>query len=204
MTRITGVPRSEAGPFVRLVYRLMRREFGREVSPVAVYAHRPRLLFGYGLFEKAQQADARVDPVVRALVELKAAALLQCEFCIDIGSHLAREVGVTEVQLLDLWRYRDSEHFDERQTLALDLAVGMTRTPVDVPDALFARLRERFSDDEVVELVNLVALENLRSRFNATFGLGAEGFSEGMVCARPEAVPASGALDGRPAEPATV
>ncbi len=203
MTRIPGVPHNEAGPFVRFVYRLTRRELGRDVSPVAMYAHRPRLLFGYVLFEKAQQRDARVDRVVRALVELKAAALLHCEFCIDIGSHLAREVGVTEAQLLDLWRYRDSEHFDERQMLALDLAVGMTRTPVDVPDVLFAQLREQFSDDELVELVNLVALENLRSRFNATFGFGAEGFSEGMVCARPEAATAATAAEARATEPAT-
>lgn len=37
-----------------------------------------------------------------------------------------------------------------------------------------------------MELVNLIALENLRSRFNATFRIGAAGFSEWQVCARME------------------
>ncbi len=193
MTRIDGVATQDAGPLVRLIYRLTRRQLGRNVTPVTLYAHQPRLLLGYGIFEKAVAGSARIDAPVRVLVELKAAALLGCEFCIDIGSHLAREAGVSEAQLLDLWRYESSPHFDPPQRCALDLAVAMTRAPVDVSDELFARLRKHFGDAELVELVNLIALENLRSRFNATFGLGADGFSEGMVCARPEAVAIEGA-----------
>jgi 4-carboxymuconolactone decarboxylase len=186
MTRIAGVARRDAGPLVRLAYFLTRRQLGREVTPITLYAHQPRLLLGYGMFEKAVAGSARLDEAVRALVELKAAALLGCEFCIDIGSRLAREAGVSEDQLVDLWRHESSPHFDDRQRCALELAVGMTRTPVDVGDELFARLRGHFGDAELVELVNLIAVENLRSRFNAAFGIGAEGFSEGMVCASPE------------------
>lgn len=188
MTRIDGVTQREAGPLVRLVYRLSRRQLGRDATPITLYAHRPRLLLGYGMFEKAVGDKPRVDATVRALVQLKGAALLGCEFCIDIGSHLARESGVSEDQLLDLWRYESSPHYDERERCALDLTVGMTRTPVDVPDELFARLRGHFDDAQLVELVNLVAVENLRSRFNATFQIEPDGFSEGMVCARPETV----------------
>ncbi len=190
MTRIDGVAERDAGPLVRLVYRITRRKVGRDVTPIALYAHRPRLLLGYGMFEQAAQSSARVDPGLRALVQLKGAALLGCEFCIDIGSHEARVAGISEAQLLDLWRYESSPHFDDRQRRVLDLTVGMTRTPVDVSDELFAALREHFDDGELVELVNLAALENLRSRFNATFRIGAEGFSEGMVCARPETLAA--------------
>ncbi len=205
MTRIDGVATRDAGPLVRLVYRITRRKVGRDVTPIALYAHRPLLLLGYGLFEQAVASSARIDPAIRALVQLKGAALLGCEFCIDIGSHEAREAGVSEAQLLDLWRYESSPHFDQRQRRALDLTVGMTRTPVDVSDELFAAVREHFDDAELVELVNLAALENLRSRFNATFGIGAEGFSEGMVCARPEVLgaPASAPTARPVAAPAT-
>ena len=62
----------------------------------------------------------------------------------------------------------------------------MTMTPVQVGDDLFAELRSRFDDAELVELVNLIAVENLRSRFNAAFGLPSAGFNEGAVCARME------------------
>ena len=68
----------------------------------------------------------------------------------------------------------------------LDLAVGMTRTPVDVSDELFAALREHFDEAQLVELANEIAIENYRARFNWAFGIGSQNFSEGSFCARPE------------------
>ena len=71
----------------------------------------------------------------------------------------------------------------------LDLAVGMTVTPVQrqtLSDELFAALQTHFDDGQLVELVNLIAVENLRSRFNAAFAIDSSGFSEGMACARME------------------
>ncbi|MGO9319352.1 MAG: carboxymuconolactone decarboxylase family protein [Solirubrobacteraceae bacterium] len=194
MTRIEGVPRSKAGPLVRLIYRMTRRKAKQiagadrelRIEPVEIYAHLPRLLLGYGMLEQSAASKPRVDERLRALAVLKSAVMQGCEFCQDIGSHEARRASVSDEQLLDLPRYRDSERFDETERLVLDLAVGMTATPVQVSDELFAALRARFDDPQLVELVNLIALENLRSRFNATFGIGAAGFSEGQVCARVE------------------
>ncbi len=201
MTRIEGVPRSKAGPLVRLVYRMARRKSRQiagsngelRIEPIEIYAHAPRLLLGYGMLEQSVASKPRVDEHLRALAVLKSAVMQGCEFCRDIGSHEARRASVSDEQLLDLYRYRDSDHFDETERLVLDLAVGMTATPVQVSDELFAALRARFEDAQLVELVNLVALENLRSRFNAAFAIGAAGFSAGRVCARietPSAEPA--------------
>jgi alkylhydroperoxidase family enzyme len=51
---------------------------------------------------------------------------------------------------------------DER--LAMRYAVAMTRT-IKVPDALFAELRARFSDSEIVELTAAIAAYNMVARF---------------------------------------
>jgi alkylhydroperoxidase family enzyme len=61
----------------------------------------------------------------------------------------------------------------------------MTFTPVEVSDALFARLREEFSEAQVVELTASIAWENYRARFDHAFGIEAEDFSEGACCALP-------------------
>jgi 4-carboxymuconolactone decarboxylase len=194
MSRIAGVPASQASPFVRLAYWMTRRktqqitgsETERPVEPVELFAHAPRLLFGYGMLEQSFASKPRVDHHLRALVTLKSAVMQGCEFCQDIGSQEARRAGIPDAQLLELHRYRDSEHFNPEERLVLDLAVGMTVTPVSVSDELVSALRERFDDAQLVELVGLVALENLRSRFNGAFAIGSAGFSEGAVCARME------------------
>ncbi len=73
----------------------------------------------------------------------------------------------------------------------------MSRTPVDVADELFERLRRSFDDAQIVELTNIIALESMRGRFNLALGFGSAGFSEGMVCAEPE--PAAGTATAGPA-----
>lgn len=67
----------------------------------------------------------------------------------------------------------------------LEYADAMTQTPVVVPDALFARLREKFTAAQLVELTSGIAWENYRARFDHAFGIEAENFSEGAVCAVP-------------------
>jgi AhpD family alkylhydroperoxidase len=198
MSRIEGVSKQQANPVIRLIYGLVSRELqkmtgkkGALTGDIPIRALRPRLLVGYLRFEKAVATKPRVAQRLRALAVLKSAVMQGCEMCQDIGSHEARTAGISDEQVLDLYRYRESEHFDELERLVCDLAVDMTVTPVQVSDELFAELREHFDDGQLVELVNLIAVENLRSRFNATFGIGSTGFSAGMACARiePAAVP---------------
>ena len=68
----------------------------------------------------------------------------------------------------------------------LRLAVAVSRTPADVSDELFAALRARFDDAQLVELSAAIAWENFRSRYNRLFDVGAQGFSEGAYCPMPE------------------
>jgi alkylhydroperoxidase family enzyme len=112
----------------------------------------------------------------------------QCEYCIDLGSQVARRWGISDQELLALPSYRSSGLFSELESLVLDYAVGMTRTPCDVPASLFAELRRNFDDAQLVELTHVIAMENMRGRFNLALGIGAAGFSSGMVCAIPTAV----------------
>lgn len=193
MARISRVPARDAGLRTRLIYRFTRSSLGRLagrepeqiIEPLELYAHVPGLLRGYAKLEQATAQLARLDKRVKALAELKAATLTQCEYCIDLGSQVSRRWGLSDEELLALPTYRTSPLFSEVDKLVLDYAVGMSRTPVDVPDELFARLREHFDEDQIVELTHVVAIENLRGRFNLALGVGAAGFSEGMVCAVP-------------------
>ena len=99
---------------------------------------------------------------------------------------MSRKVGITEEQLSDLSRFEESAHFDQDERLVLRLAVALTRTPSDVSDDLFASLRSRFSERELVELTAAISWENYRARFNRTFAVESEGFSEGKFCPLPE------------------
>jgi alkylhydroperoxidase family enzyme len=186
MTRIEPLTKKTASPAVKFAFGASRRQLGRDVDPIGVYAYAPRLLLGYGAFEKATAKEHRVEERLKALAETKAAALVNCEFCCDIASGIARDAGIGEAQLLALPNYRESGEFSELECLVLDYATAMSRTPARVGDELFAALREHFDERQLVELTNVIALENMRARFNSAFDMTPAGFSEGMVCAVPE------------------
>jgi alkylhydroperoxidase family enzyme len=193
MARIPGMPARQAGPYVRLVYYFTRRSISRltgrtpegMLQPIEMYAHIPGLLRGYAGLEQATAKLHHLSKRLRALAELKTATVVQCEYCIDLGSQVSRQWGLSDEELLALPSYRSSALFSDLDKLVLDYAVGLSRTPVDVPDALFAELRAHLDEAQLVELTHVIALENLRGRFNLAMGIGAAGFSEGMICAVP-------------------
>jgi len=80
MARMEGIGDKQASAFTRLVYRAARRRIGRVPEPMRITAHQPRLLAALGGMEMAQEAMRSVDPVVKALVQIKAAMLIGCPF----------------------------------------------------------------------------------------------------------------------------
>ena len=103
----------------------------------------------------------------------------------DIGSAVGRGTGISSEQIANLHDYGSNPNFSATERLVLEYADGMTSTPVTVPDGLFARLGEKFSDAQLVELTSCIAWENYRARFDHAFGIEAENFSQGAYCALP-------------------
>ncbi|NNF00991.1 MAG: carboxymuconolactone decarboxylase family protein [Pyrinomonadaceae bacterium] len=85
----------------------------------------------------------------------------------DIGSAVGREQnGVTDEEIRAVSSFRDSDLFSDSDKTALEYAEEMTKTPVAVPDEFFARLREHFDEEQIIELTASIAYENYRARFN--------------------------------------
>ena len=203
MARIEGIRKSGAGLLVRLTYRfgprMMKRLTGRDpqtgngIEPMEIWAHQPRMMMGMGRFNQAVRKGKDVDERIKNLVELKGAQMIGCEFCVDLGSQICRNSGVSDEELLALPWYQTSDLFSDPEKAALDYAVAVMRTPVEVSDELFDRVRSHFDDRQLVEITALLTLVNL-DRFNAAFGIRAAGFSDGMVCVPPDRPQPSPAL----------
>ena len=86
-------------------------------------------------------------------------------------------------------RWRESEVFTPLERDVMEYAEAMTATPPTVTDEMVAGLLESLGAPAVVELTQMIALENMRSRFNSAAGLASQGYSEG--CDLPLAVASS-------------
>jgi alkylhydroperoxidase family enzyme len=86
------------------------------------------------------------------------------------------QAGASEDKIQQVEQAATSPLFSERERVALAYAEVMTVTGQKVTDELFARVRQHFSEPEIVELTAAVALENFRSKFNTALGIEAQGF----------------------------
>ena len=94
----------------------------------------------------------------------------------DINSARAAEANGSMDKVGELLTWRDSKLFSEAERVALEYAERITYTDRSVDDALFARLRQHYSEPQIVELTVAVAFENFRSKFNPPLGIEAQGF----------------------------
>jgi len=94
----------------------------------------------------------------------------------DINSARAAEANGSMDKVGELLTWRDSKLFSEAERVALEYAERITYTDQKVDDALFARLRQHYSEPQIVELTVAVAFENFRSKFNPPLGIEAQGF----------------------------
>lgn len=194
MSRLQGVTDRDAGLGAKIAFFFTKRKLSKMtgletagmLEPLRMYAHIPRLLNAYGRLEQAESKLDVLNPRHRALAELKAATTVRCEYCIDLGSQIARRWGITDEELLAMADYRNASCFSELDKLIMDYATAISRTPVEVTDELFDALRAHFDTPQLVALTHVINLGNMRARFNIALGIGSSGFSGNQVCALPE------------------
>ena len=174
-----------SGLFVRLAYWLARRRLGRVPAPVGVMAHHPGVLAATAAFELSFERTRDLDVHLKELAVLKAASLVGCRFCIDLGGALAQGHGISRAKLLALPNYETSDVLTPLERRVLDFTVQMTETPSRPEPELFHWLQAELGVRALVELTAAVAWENFRARFNHAIGAREEGYSDGMVCLLP-------------------
>jgi alkylhydroperoxidase family enzyme len=95
----------------------------------------------------------------------------------DIRHAVGVKEGIDEATLAALPDWRASDRFSAREQAALELGEAIVADDREVSDACFARVREHFSEGDVVELVFVIGYQVFASKFAKAFRLAPQGFS---------------------------
>lgn len=90
-----------------------------------------------------------------------------------MNSVVGRKAGLSDEQLLAVAR-DDLSPFSRDELLVIELADAMVATPSNISDELYARLREKFSEEQLMQLSAHLAFENFRARLNRVFDVGSD------------------------------
>jgi alkylhydroperoxidase family enzyme len=178
MTATTRIPEAEiTGLYGAMVKRFSRKMLGDVPEPVGVYWQNPKVLkFYLGLGQSSQKWD-ECDESLKSFAHMAVASLLGCTWCLDFGYFMAHNEGLDEAKARQVPRWRESDVFTPLERDVMEYAEAMSQTPPTVTDELSERLLGELGAAALVELSAFIALANVYTRTNITFGIEAQGFA---------------------------
>ena len=119
----------------------------------------------FGLERQIRQSS--LDHRLLDLVKMRASQINGCAYCLDMHSKDSRAIGETEQRLYGLDAWRETPYYSERERAALEWTEALTLvSETRVPDEVFERVREQFSEDELVHLSLAIVAINGWNRLN--------------------------------------
>ena len=116
--------------------------------------------------------ETGLEPSLLELVRMRASQMNGCAFCIDMHSKDARAADETEQRLYALNAWRETPFFTERERAALEWTEAVTDIAGShVPDKVYERARESFSETELTNLTLAVIAINGWNRIAIAFRL---------------------------------
>jgi alkylhydroperoxidase family enzyme len=93
---------------------------------------------------------------------------------------VGRKAGLSDEKLRAVLGH-DMTPFNDTERLVIELADVMTNTPANISDDLYARLRNQFSEEQLMQLGAQIAFENYRARWNRIFNVESDNLYQGTT-----------------------
>lgn len=166
MTRLEPLE-DDAHPELRESFATFERILGFVPNSLRVMQRRPDIVAGFEALTKAVMDPAgSVDAGFKRLCAHLASRSAGCLYC-QAHSLLAAGIsGIPDVKLQALWDYPTSALYTDAERAALDFAAAAGAVPNAVTDEHVERLREHWSDDQIVEILAAISLYAFLNRWN--------------------------------------
>ena len=163
----------------RLILFLQRKKFGFDLNPTKAWGMVPRLMFGMNFFFKLISSKrSGIDASLRTLISVRISQINNCEFCVDMNSHLFFESKGETEKISQLKSWQANNIYSQREQVALEYAETVTITGRTVTPKLQTKLLQHFKKEEIIELTAIIAYQNLSSKFNSALDIKPNGFCD--------------------------
>ncbi|MFO7708299.1 MAG: carboxymuconolactone decarboxylase family protein [Desulfobacterales bacterium] len=167
-----GIPKplkkDQADVSITEIFDGMHAALGKMPNIFGVLARFPAALKRFVPFYNAVMLKGRIPAKLKEIAYLKTASINACQYCLRAHTASAKQAGVTDQQIEELRFYRNSPAFDEKEKATIRFADLVTRGAATIDESVLTWIGRFYTEDEIVELVMVIALANMVNRFNDT------------------------------------
>jgi uncharacterized peroxidase-related enzyme len=170
MSRVTPLNLAEVDPETAEMVGNAERLMGFVPNDALVMARQPKTLRAMWDLVASIYGPGDVDPGLKRLIGEAASKAAGCFYCSAHAAHGARQQGVDPAKIEAVWTFEDSDLFTDAERAAINIAMKAGRVPNEAEDSDFERLRQHFSETQIVEIVSVISLFGFLNRWNSTLG----------------------------------
>ncbi len=167
MPRVPALSRDTLSDFEPF-FEMVEQGMGFVPESMLTMGRSPALLQAFAGLSGTVLAGGRLEPGLKSLISYVTSRAAGCQYCQAHTSHTAHRNGVDEAKIEAAFEYETSPLFTDKERAALRVAQFAGLVPNAVEDEHFAALRQHFDDDEIVEIVSVIALFGFLNRWNDT------------------------------------
>jgi AhpD family alkylhydroperoxidase len=134
---------------------------GKVPKWLQVMANCEDTMVGFFSLFKSVMDDAPVPSALKWKVAYVVSDINKCEFCVGATQTKLKRFGLNEEELQNIDKTED-----EKEALAIEYAKATTEHAYSIEPELMSRMKEAFSDEEIVEITAVIGTFNFMNRFN--------------------------------------
>jgi len=184
---------AETTPELRDDFGIFEKILGFVPNSLLTMQRRPKMVRGFGELTKGvMDPEGAVDLGLMRLIAHFSSRAAGCRYC-EAHSLVAAKIHHVSQEKLDaIWDYQTSPLYTEAERAALDFALAAGSVPNAVDAGLFARMRQHWSEEQIVQILGAVCLYGFLNRWNDSMATDLEAAPREMA----ERVLASGGWTG--------
>ncbi len=165
MALISSLKEDQVEEIAKEIYEKFKKDTGKVPEWVKVMAHRPEILKEFVELFKVIMGKGTIDSLLKWKIALVVSETLKCPFCVDVTTKMLKKFGATDEIIKEIKELKG----EEKEVLELIKDVTLDGH-LDNPQ-LFDKLREKFSEPQIIEIISVMGLFNYINRFNNTLAI---------------------------------
>ena len=132
---------------------------------------RPEIAYAFINLNKAvMENKGRLSSKMKRLIGYIASTVSGCNYCRAHTIRAAERYGANQYQLKDIWDFRTSKSFKQKEKIAFEFTIAASSIPNQVDDTISGELRKFWDDGEIVEILGVISLFGFLNRWNDSMG----------------------------------
>jgi len=183
MARVRSIPSSELPADLAAIYDRFVAGYGPFANQAAVFAHVPPALRHLMSMLMELREAATLPKRYLELAIVVVSRLNECDYCVAHHKPFLAVEGISPAGIDAVMEWQNHPELTEVDRLVVEYTIQTWTDPHRLREKMFARLREHFSEAQIVELTLRLTLCGFFNKFNDALGIEEEAEASARVAA---------------------